>query len=67
MKPPHHYDEMMMTSPIMEEYEDERALSEVYAKLFEVTQILERAYEKVTTKEYTKEQYHVTEEECTKL
>ena len=29
-----------MTSPIMEEYEDEVALAEAYAELFEAAQIL---------------------------
>ena len=48
MKPPHHYDEMTMTSPIYEEYEYEDAQAENYPELFEVIEILGRAYKKVT-------------------
>ena len=67
MKMPRHYDEMMVTSSINEQYESGEALDEAYAKLFEATQILERSYKKVTPEECTREQDHITEEEHNKF
>ena len=67
MKMPHHYNKMMMTSSISEQYEMEEALDEAYTELYEATQILERSYKKVTLEECTCEQNHMTEEDCTKF
>ena len=42
IKPPVHYDLMMMNSNcVFKDYEDEEALSEAYAVLFEATKILD--------------------------
>ena len=47
MKPPHHYDMMaIFAKQINENFEDDDALSEAFAKLYEATK-LDRAYKKV--------------------
>ena len=47
MKPPHHYNMMaIFAKRINENFEDDDALSEAFAKLYEAT-ILDRAYKKV--------------------
>ena len=51
----------------MEEYKDKEALSEAYGKLFEATEILDRAYKKDPPSEYAKEQDHMTNEERAKF
>ena len=61
MKPPHHYDLMMTNCTcIYEDYEDEEALCEAYTELFEATEILSRAYKKVSPSECTNEQDHMS-------
>lgn len=67
MKEPHYYDELMMTDDFEEWYEDENTLVEAYAELFEAVEILERAYKKVTPKEYSCRQDHITVDEQSKF
>ena len=67
LKPPHHYYMMaLFAKQINENYEDGDALSEAFAKLYEVT-ILDRAYKKVTPTECTNEQVHMLNEEQVKF
>ena len=67
MKVPHHDDELMMTSSIDKQYEDEEALEEAYAGLYKAAKILERSYKKVTLEECTLEQDYMTAAERTKF
>ena len=56
-----------MNSPIYEDYEDEEALLEAYAELFEATEILDQAYKKVTPNECANKQHHMLNEEQKKF
>ena len=70
MKPPHHYDLMMTDGTrtrIDKDYEDEEALCEAYAELFEATEILSRAYKKVSPSECAYEQDHMSVDERVKF
>ena len=61
MKPPHHYDLMMMNMDcVFKDYEDTEALSEAYTELYEATEILNQAYKKVTPIECTNNQHHIS-------
>ena len=54
---------MINSNRVFEDYEDEEALSEAYAELFEATEILDRAYKKVTPNECANEQDQMLDEE----
>ena len=61
MKPPHHYDLMMIDCTcIYKDYEDKEALCKAYAELFEVTKILSCTYKKVSPNECANEQDHMS-------
>ena len=67
MKSPHHYDLMAtFAKHINEDYEDDDALSEAFAELYEAT-ILDQAYKKVTPSEYANDQDHMSNEERIKF
>ena len=56
MEPPHHYDLMMPDCTcICQDYEDKEVLCEAYAELFKATEILSRAYKKVSPSECANE------------
>lgn len=42
IKPPYHYELMMLAAPLYKNYEDKEAFLEVYAELFKVIEILDR-------------------------
>ena len=67
MKPPHHYNMMaIFAKQINEDYEDDDALSEAFAELYEAM-ILDRAYKKVTPSECANEQDHMSDKERVKF
>ena len=55
MKPLHHYNMMIINSPIYEDCENKESLSEAYTELFQATELLDQAYKKVTPNECANE------------
>ena len=67
MKPLHHYNMMIINSPIYEDCENKESLSEAYTELFQATELLDQAYKKVTSNECANEKHHILNEEQTKF